>query len=342
MMKDPISIFYTLSRPLVLIEATILLILSLYTLHAARVLLIPLTLAFLLHLLFMPLLRTLKKARIRTEVGAGLILAVLIGVFTAGAWQLSKPAAEWLEKLPQTLGQMEKKVRRFRMPMDPVSRTTEQVERKAAGVGGSLVAGAGLTVVFLYFMLAYRDRTLANVIDSFPPAWKNERLPGIIDDLEKQVSKYLLTITFVNIGLGVTEGLVMLLVGMPNPALWGVMAGLMNFIPYLCDVFGTSLVAMVAMFTFDSPGRVLLATGAFYVVTVSEGSLLVPMIVGHRFALNPLILFLWLIFWGWMWGVPGAIMAVPMLAILKILCDNIPTLARIGKLLGLSPRQDRS
>jgi predicted PurR-regulated permease PerM len=126
----------------------------------------------------------------------------------------------------------------------------------------------------------------------------------------------------------------MYLIGMPNPVLWGVMAGFLVFLPYLGPLIGISIITIVAFLTFNSIGRILLAPAIYIALETLQGQIITPIVLGVRFALNPVAVFVWLIFWGWMWGIIGALLGFPMLAVFKILCDHIQPLAPIGDFLG--------
>jgi predicted PurR-regulated permease PerM len=143
-----------------------------------------------------------------------------------------------------------------------------------------------------------------------------------------------LTITLINAGLGLAVGIAMSWLGMPNPVLWGVMTGCFNFIPYLGAVSSAIILTLVALLTFDGLDRALLVPSMFMGLTTLEGFFVTPMIVGHRLTLNPVAIFIWLTFWGWLWGVPGMLLAVPLLATLKIVCDHIRPLNPVGEFLG--------
>lgn len=124
------------------------------------------------------------------------------------------------------------------------------------------------------------------------------------------------------------------LTGLPNPLLWGAVAGLLNFIPYVGPVAGVSIVAVVSLATFDETGRALAAPAAYTVIQALEGYLVTPLVMGRRLTLNPVALFLWLIFWTWIWGIPGTLLAVPLLAVVKTVCDNVEVLWPVGEFLG--------
>src|SRR5690606_35540733 len=127
-----------------------------------------------------------------------------------------------------------------------------------------------------------------------------------------------------NAGLGVATGLAMAALGVPNPALWGVLAAINNFVPYLGSLATAIVLAIVAAVTFESLGAIVAPPLVFLALTTIEGQFLTPMLLGRRLTLNPVVIFLALLVWGWLWGIPGVLMAVPLLAALKILCDHVP------------------
>jgi predicted PurR-regulated permease PerM len=137
----------------------------------------------------------------------------------------------------------------------------------------------------------------------------------------------------INACLGLAVGAAMYLIGVPNPVLWGVVAGTANYIPYLGAVVGAVVVGVVAFLSLDSASHALLAPISYMTLSAIEGQLITPTILGLRFSLNPVVIYVWLIFWGWMWGVVGAVLAVPLLTIFKIFCDRIPSLSPVGDFL---------
>jgi predicted PurR-regulated permease PerM len=156
----------------------------------------------------------------------------------------------------------------------------------------------------------------------------------IAQQVEAEVSTYLLTVTMINICLGCLVTLLMFLLGVQNPLLWGVMTAVFNFIPYFGDIASISILTIVGLLTFDELWRSLLVPGVFYVLTAAEGYLITPLIVGKRMNLNPVVIVLSVLFWGWMWGIPGALLAVPILVVLKTLCDRVKSLQVFGEFLG--------
>ena len=326
-----------------------------YTVYFARALILPFILAFLLNFLLRPVVRALNKINIPELAGAALVLIALLGGMGYGMIRLSRPAAEWIDKAPESLHQIESKVGFLRKPLEGVNHAVEElktitrmgaekkpeVEIYPPGIADAVLTGtrevivkSSIMFILLYFLLASGDLFLRKLIKLFPDLYKKKQIVRIVREVEHHTSRYLYTVTIINMFMGVSIGIGMYLIGMPNPVLWGVMAGFLIFLPYIGPMIGISIVTVVAFLTFSSIGRVLLAPGIYLALETIQGQIVTPMVLGLRFTLNPVVIFVWLIFWGWMWGILGAMLAFPMLAIFKILCDHIQPLALIGEFLG--------
>lgn len=326
-----------------------------YTLYFARALILPFTLAFLLNFLLRPVVRALKRVKIPEWVGAAMVLIALLGIVGYGAIKLSKPAAEWMERAPESLQKIEIKVGFLHKPVETVNKAAEvlkkimsmgaeqvpEVEIKHPDFADTIFTGtqevaakSSVMFILLYFLLASGDMFIRKLIKLSPGLRKKKRVVKITRTVEHHVSRYLLTVTVINLFMGIALGIGMFLIGMPNPVLWGVMAGFLVFLPYLGPLVGIVIVTVIAFLTFDSIGRILLAPAIYIALETVQGQIITPMLVGLRFALNPVAIFIWLIFWGWLWGVIGALLAVPMLTVFKILCDHIGPLVPIGEFLG--------
>lgn len=327
----------------------------LYTLYFARVLILPLVLVFLLDALLSPLVRRLKRARVPEALSAALILATLVGTVGLGVYRLSGPAAAWVAMAPQSLVKVQSKLKALRRPVQhfneaaaQVQEITEmggaqavQVEVREPSLGESLFGGtrevlgiAFLVCVLLFFTLAAGDLFLVKVVKAIPKLGDKKRAVQIAHDAEEQISSYLTTVTLINAAFGFIVGVALHLLGMPNPVLWGVLAGVTNFIPYVGALLCMGVLGAVALVHFDTLGRALAAPALFLVLNLVESYLVTPLVVGRRLSLNPVAVFVGVLFWGWIWGIAGALLAVPILAMVKILCDRIDGLAPIGEFLG--------
>jgi predicted PurR-regulated permease PerM len=329
-----------------------------YTLYFARLFLLPVVVAVLLNLLLSPVIQALTRIRIPPGVGAGIVVLALVGVIGGSGYLLVDPATEWLNRAPTSLARLEQKLEQLRRPVERVNRATEDIQKLAGGgaregqertevtvrqqslpsvlleSATAIATGLAVTLVLLYFLLASGDLFLRKLIRVLPTLEDKKRAVDIAKQLESDISLYLSTITVINICLGIAVGVAMHLLGMPNPMLWGVLATVLNFIPYLGAIVGILVIGVVAALTFTGIGAILLPPLVYFLITGTEGYFITPMVLGRRLTLNPVMILLGLIFWGWLWGVLGAVLAVPMLASFKIFCDHIRPLEPIGEFLG--------
>lgn len=324
-----------------------------YTAYFAQLLFIPVVLALVLSLVLSPVMRILLRARIPAAIAAGLIIAVLLGGFGYGLYSLGEPAANWVHRAPQVMRQIEHKITPIKQTVKEVSEAAEKVEKmtetKAATPtvkleGTSLrdvvydhavgfVVGTVSVLFLVYFLLAWGDRMVLHA-----QAWCHRRgvthFSEMFHVLQQEISHYLLTITVINAVLGMAVAGAMYLLDMPNPALWGVLAGVLNFAPYIGALAVLVVITVVALLTFPDVGTALLPPAVFLTLTTLEGQIITPQVVGQRLALNPLMVFLSIIFWFWLWGVIGALLAVPILAIVKIISDRTERFQALGQVLG--------
>lgn len=184
------------------------------------------------------------------------------------------------------------------------------------------------TLALLFFFLAYGEIMIQRMAEVDTAA-------NILKDLTRDVSYYLFSITAINLGLGLAIGLGMWFLGMPNPVLWGVMAALLNFVPYLGAIAGTGIVFIVATITFEHTSQILPVPLVYYLLTTVEGNFVTPAIIGKRFTLNPIIVFAWVFCWGIMWGVSGMLIGLPLLMVFRIVCAKLPSLARVERVISL-------
>jgi len=339
----------------------LLLLAVLTVLFLARELILPVVAALILSLVFLPLVRGMKKIFIPAPVGAGLVVLSLLAGLVGGVYNLAEPASEWLDKAPQSLREIDSKLRSITGSVHNVATATAQVqditEKLTNGgepkkkpreviVKEPTIAGAFFysardftvstisTLVLLYFLLASGDLFLRKTIAVTPRFSDKKRAVDIAQQVEAAVSRYLFTVAFINIALGCAVTLAMYLLGVPNPVLWGVMVCMLNFIPYIGDIISFSVLTVVGLLTFDQLWQSLLVPGVFYLLTAIEGYLITPIIVSRRLSLNPVVIILSVLFWGWMWGVAGALLAVPILVALKTVCDRVDSLHVFGEYLG--------
>jgi predicted PurR-regulated permease PerM len=338
----------------------LLLVAVLTVLHLARDAVVPVAVALVLCLVLRPVVRAMKRLHIPEALSAALVVLGLIAGFLGAVYSLAEPAGVWLEKAPQGLREIGVKLRHVTGQMKDVSDATAQVEGMtqdmaggstsatrsrevtvkpqtlASGIldaAGSFSLSAISTLVLLYFLLACGNLFLLRTLAVTPRLADKKRTLDIAQQVESAVSEYLLTVSLINLILGCAVALAMVLLGVPNPALWGAMVAVFNFIPYLGEIASVTALTLVGLLTFDDLWRGLLVPGVFCVLSAAERYILTPLILGRRLSLNPVVIVLSVLFWGAMWGIAGALLAVPILVALKTLCDRVESLQGFGKFL---------
>jgi len=339
----------------------LLLLAVLMTLHLARDFVLPIIVAVLLYLVFVPAVRGMRKWHIPPSLSATVIVLGLLAAFLGGIYNLAEPAGIWMEKAPQGLREIGRKLRLVTGSVSDFTSASEQVQAMTEDMasGGSktkkvqevvvraprLAArivdavrefslSAIATLTLLYFLLASKDMFLRKIVAATPRLADKQRELDISRQIETEISTYLFTVTVINTVLGCAVAFAMYCLGVPNPILWGVMVGVLNFIPYLGDIVSFSVLTIVGLLTFDSLWHSLLVPGVFYVLTAVEGYLVTPLILGRRLSLNPVVIVVSVLFWGWMWGISGALLAVPILVVVKTVCDRIESQKVFGEFLG--------
>ncbi len=327
-----------------------------YTLKIASSFFVPFVLAILLKFLFASVIRGMGRFHVPPPVGAAIVVLGLLSALGLSVYQLAAPAREWMATLPQTARQIEGKLADLKRSVREVSKAGEEVDRltnlggkeqiqrveiRKPSLGETLLGptqdflvSAGVLVILLFFLLASEDLFLRKLVTVLPHLREKKLAVEITRQIELDVSGYLLTITLINACFGTAVGLAMFFLGMPNPVLWGVMAALLHFIPFLGAVVGISIVTLVALVTLETMSTILLVPTIYFALNLLEEYVLLPVVIGRRLMLNSVIVLLWLVFWAWLWGVPGALMAVPLLAIVKIVADHLKPLASLAEFIG--------
>ncbi|HET6228660.1 MAG TPA: AI-2E family transporter [Longimicrobiaceae bacterium] len=339
------------------IGLTILVVLAVfYTLYFARGFFLPVVFAMLFNFLLSPAIRALNRLRIPSPLGAALVMLALLGGLGLGIWQLADPVQSWISRGPQSFTSTVTKLRKLGRPVAQVSRTADQVEKATNAVAGptrtpevvvkgpsfgerlfgttqTLVTSALEVIILLYFLLAAGDLFLQKLVGVLPNLNDKKTAVRIARQMEASVSTYLLTLAMLNTVLGCAVAAVMWALGMPNPVLWGVLAGLLEFVPYVGAATMLAVLSIAGLATFDKVGHALLVPACYLLVNFVQANFLAPTVMGRRLTLNPVAILIGLALWWEMWGVAGVFIAVPLLATFKICCDHIETLAPVGEFL---------
>ncbi|WP_299031464.1 AI-2E family transporter [uncultured Sulfitobacter sp.] len=322
--------------------------------YFARDMFLPIVIGFIVALTLSPVVRWLSRLGVPEPLSAMVLIFGAVLALAFGSYLLSGPITEILSDAPAMGDELRQKLRGLIAAVEDAKNTSEQVQEFAAGVdstpvvaieqpgllafaAGSVANFAGLTLVGLIlamFILASGDLFYVKLLEAFPNFSDKRRAVQTARDIEKQISRYFLTITIINGGLGLSITVAMFIVGLPNPVLWGTLAFVLNFLPFVGAVLGAVMVAAFGILSFDTLGAGLLPAGIYLVLTSIEGQFVTPSVLGKRLEMNIVAVFLTVIIWGWMWSVPGALMAVPFLLLLNVICNNVPGLGVLGNFLG--------
>lgn len=322
----------------------------LYTAYLAQNLIAPITAAVVASFIFMPLLRLAPFRFLPDAASAGIIVAIIIGIFAGAVWMLAEPAAKWMDRIPAALEEIEAKSQEISEPVAAMRRASEQMEELTRGdrnprevvvrdeglvaqameVAGQKGASILIFIVLLYFLLATGELLRDRIIRSAKRLTDKEKARRILASMEREISTYLLSITLINAGLGIAIGLSMWAIGLPNALLWGVAAALLNFIPYAGAAAGMVLTGFVAFVAFDSVGQALLAPAIYFLCNLVESQFVTPSVLGKRHTLNAAVVFISIVFWGWMWGVIGAVLAVPILVMMNTTFAQVESLRKFS------------
>ena len=174
---------------------------------------------------------------------------------------------------------------------------------------------------------------MQKLVHVLPTLHDKKRAVEISHGIQQNISNYLFSVSLINIGLGIVVSGGLCFIGVPNATMWGMLAAVLNFVPYFGPVVGVLLLATVGLLTFDTLWQGLLPAAWYLLLHLLEANLLTPVLLGRRFTLNPVVVFVSLMFWTWLWGVPGALLSVPILVSIKVICDRIPSRSQACELL---------
>jgi len=324
--------------------------------YLARGVLAPILLALLLSLLLSPASGVLERVRVPRAVASGLVVLFVVALAGAAIVALAQPARDWIAKAPTAVHSVEERMRQWRGPVQEARKATESLENLArAGdpsttqvvIKDSSTVLAGIltntprvleaiavVVLLVYFFLSSGDNFLRRLVEVAPTMREKRTVVTIARDVEREISRYLLTITAINFGLGCATAIAAALLHVPNALLWGAMAFVLNFAPYVGAAITGFTLAIVGFTTFDSVPHALAVPAAFFALAFVEGQLVTPTVIGRRLSLNPVVVFVWLLVWGSLWGILGVLLAGPLLACFRIVCQHTEALRPIYVLIG--------
>lgn len=313
----------------------------LYTVTLVKALIIPLVLAAFIGLALNPIVARGTRHHIPRWLGASVLMASLIAGIATGIGMLAEPAMGWLHSAPTQIRSFIPKLQHFTRPLEAAGRATQTLvnghptlsAQNPSDVAISVwdvlanapkVLAAVLTVLLLvFFFLIYGDLILRRLVEIAPSFGYKRHAVSIVRGIQTEVSRYILTTIVINASLGFTTAAMLYLLHVPDPLLWGTVAMFANFIPYVGAIVTTTTLLFVGLIHFEVLTNALLPAVCFACITAVEGNLITPMILGRRMRVSPIAILIWLLIWGWLWGVPGALLAVPMLTSAKLIAERV-------------------
>ena len=325
-----------------------------YFLYFASPILIPIITALLLSMLLAPFVGLLKRARVPRTLGALIVVVAAVGALFGIAASLRGPAQSWLSE-PQRFSHLEEKLRPITASFEILQYTTEQLEKATAprdrpsiqkveligsGLSGLLSTGIGhvastiaAVIGLLYLFLVSGDTFLRKLVLVTPSLKDKKRAVEIVRNIEIDISFYLLMVASINIAIGFIVTAMTGVLGISDPFLWGTLAAVLSFAPYVGEFAIVILLSLAGILTFDNLVQAFVAPAVYFVLMTICWQGVVPFVVGRRMTLSPVAVFITIIVLGWMWGVVGALVAVPVLASLKIICERIEPLHPVAEFL---------
>ncbi|XDF33893.1 AI-2E family transporter [Paracidovorax avenae] len=338
-------------------------------LHWASAVFIPLMLSVLLTIALQPIVTALRRWYIPRWLGAGVLLLGIVGGLGGTAWSLSDGAAELVDSLPVAARKVRDAMRmnmRGPSPLDTMQKAASQIEQAATesippqtrrgvqrvvierapfnirdyvwtGTMGLVSAAGQLTVVvFLtFFSLASGNLFRRKLVRIAGQSLQRRKITmEVLDDITGQIQRYLLVQVATSVLVGIGTGVAYALLGLENAAVWGVVAGVLNLAPYVGSIVVTGASALVAFLQFGTVDMALAVGGASLLIHTIVGNLLTPWLTSRTSRMSPVAVFVSVLAWGWLWGLWGVLLGIPVMMVVKAVCDRVEDLRPIGELLG--------
>ena len=327
-----------------------------YTLWAAQDLLLPVLLGMFFALVGNPIIRFLQRLHVPRFVAA-LVLVVggITGAVVLGN-QLVVPASDWFRDVPRELRELTPKLRQLAKPMQDANLAAQNIARAAGGESAKrvqvvrtqvddpykiltttprLLASILAVVLLTFFFMVYGEQLQRHAIALLPGRQKKKFTVDILHSIEREVSRYVLTISVINTLMGLLfAGILFALdVPLPEALLWGTLVAILNFAPYVGPLIGMGLMLLVGFVSYKDPWMSVLPAAIYLVLHTLEGQIITPIILGKRMALSPLVLILALMLFGWLWGIIGLLLAVPLLVCVKLVLARVEGMEGWARLL---------
>jgi predicted PurR-regulated permease PerM len=322
-------------------------------LKLAKPLMVTLALSLFFYFLLMPLVLLLGRLRIPRPLAAGAVVALVLILLSYSVLYSIAPAAQWMEEIPELIPSMQEKLLPLSAPIAKIEQAASEVgsitrpdgdtQPKVTVSDGRLIDGiltylasvlvsTGVIVFLTFFFLTFGERLQQKVARLGRSFAEQRRLVRIARNIQSEISRFLGVISVINLCLGAIASFIFWFLGVPNFLLWGALAGLANFVPYAGAAAMTVMLSGVGLLTFDTLGDAVLVPGCFLALTILEGQLITPMLIGRQLNLSPVIVLFAVIFWAYMWGLSGALVAVPILVSTKIVFSHVPAFRPLASL----------
>lgn len=331
-------------------------IVLLATLYYAKIILLPIAVAAFIALFSSPLMRVLIRFYIPRAIACAAVVAVVVSTIAYILSILAEPAINWLSALPDVGDRITFELERADIPFatpeiqadgstqSPIFKafdtTLTTMTTLVAQSSALLLMQLAATIMLTYFFLNYGEDLMRNIVRSRSEFSQKKKMVIIFQAIRDDVSTYVLGISLINMGLGLATAGVLTLIGFEDALLWGALAAILNFAPYIGPLVLATLLASAAFANGEPLGQVLLAPGAFLCVNFIESQLVTPTVFGKRFNVNPLLVVLWMLLWGWIWGAIGMLLAIPILMSFKIACEHLNLIGSWVRVLDGAPTTD--
>lgn len=344
--QDELMRFMRAAMPVAVISLAVLALL--YTFYFAADLFLPVFIAIFFSIVLRPPVRSLNRLGLPNAAGALLVLAATVGIMVLAIVNLSTPAEEWLQRMPEIQREVKAKLWPVTRSIEQAKEATEEIRKIADGDAGTTSAQARevtvkhpsvtdrlfqstwltfvqalIVIALTFFFLARDDQTTRRSIRRLPLRGHREAVEEMFDSVQKSVTRYLRISALIYIAVGILTAIAMAVLGMPNPLLWGGLATALGFIPYAGPLIVFCFIAAVSLLTFETWVAIAAPPLVYGAITVVEGYFITPGILGRRLTVSPIAVFLSMLLWTWVWGAPGALLSVPILVILMTVTRHL-------------------
>ena len=348
----------TSARPTYRVLQGILALAVLYTLYFAKTLIVPIVIALMLTLLLGPLVSWLRRYMVPRFLSAVILLVLIIGPLVFLFTELRDPVQRWVERTPELSDRLNEQIQAFQTAWGGGQETADDAAQDAEGFFTSLFGGEpedpaiesqepsplmeGVTrggielglyvfaaapvllaqlvtcLTLTIFLLVFGPRLFEAAVNNLPQITDRDEARGVVATVQVELSRFILSLSAINALLGLSVAGALTLLGMEDAILWGVLAGVLNFAPYIGMLIGLTILSLAGLAQFGVTGAAFLPVLIYFILNGIEAQFITPTVMGKHMRLNPLVLMIWLIFWAWLWGMVGVLLAVPLLVCIKL------------------------